>query len=408
MREPNRGDYLTFVVGQGISALGSSFTAFAVPLVIYQLTASPTTLALSFAAGRLPYLVVGLLSGAYADRTDRKRLMIVTHLLMAVVVASVPLLYALQALPLWWLYATSFLLSALKILSDAAAAAVVPSLVARDELAAANGRLIAAFTTASLAGPPLAGVVASLVPVISVLLLDAFSFLVAALSLVLIRNSFNAAAVTAGPARRGVGQEIGEGLSYIWTRPVLRSLALALALVNLVASVGQAELVLFAKERLGATDLQYGLLQAGTAVGVILLSLTAGPVRRRVAYGPAAVGALTLAGLAATAFALASSFWVGLGLWSLRAGLMALSDINVISLRQAIVPDHLLGRVVSFTRVVGQSTAPLGAMLGAALIERADVTTAYLAAGVLTLLAGGLLAFSPLVRADHKPDERPQ
>lgn len=399
MRDTRRGDFWKFFAGQALSSLGSSFTEFALPLLVYQLTRSPTNLAVSFAATFLPYPLFGLVGGAWADRVDRKRLLIATDGLRGAVIASIPLLAALGALPLWWIYATGFLTTTLGILFDAAEFAAVPSLVAGEDLVEANGRLTASFTAASLVGPPLAGLVAGAVPVADVLLFDAASFAISAGSLLWVRASFNAAAGEAR-ARGGIRADIVEGLRYVWRQPLLRHIASMMALVNFVTVVMWVELVLFAKERLHAANWQYGLLLSAGSGGVILLSLAAGRLRRRFSFGVVALGTLALSGALVIGFALAPGYWVALALWALIPGLGTFFNINVNSLRQAIVPNHLLGRVVTIARVLAWSATPLGALLGGELVSLTGVVLVYALVGALRVLIPLAFAFSPLGHAE--------
>src|SRR5215213_2832912 len=129
-------DFWKFWVGQTISNLGSSFTDFALPLLIFKLTGSALNLAISSATTFLPYLLFGLVIGAWVDRVDRKRLMIVTDLLRALLLASIPLLAALDMLSVWWIYIAGFLISTLTIGFNSAEFAAIPSLVARGDTGA--------------------------------------------------------------------------------------------------------------------------------------------------------------------------------------------------------------------------------------------------------------------------------
>lgn len=393
----SRGDFWKFFGGQTVSNLGSSFTFFAIPLLVYQLTGSATNLAISSAAAGVPYLLFGLVGGAWADRVDRQRLMIAVEVLRALVLASIPALYALGALPLWWIYATSFVTTTLGILFNAGEFAAIPSLVASDDLVEANGRIQASYSFASIAGPPLAGLVAAVTSVANVLLLDALSFVVSALTLAWIGVSFNTGPV---PERRSLRADIAEGLAYVWRHPVLRSISIMMALVNFVYSVVVVELVLFAKQRLHATNFEYGLLVGGGSVGVILLSLAAGPLRRRFRFGVVALGALALSGLLTILLALMPNVWLALPLWAVISGLGILFNINTGSLRQAIVPNHLLGRIISVAMVLAWSMNPLGALLGGYLVARTNVTLAYILSGALTFAIPVAFAFSPLGHAE--------
>jgi len=287
MSDKRKADFWKFLSGQTISIFGSSFTGVALPLFVYQLTHSPINLAISFAASRLPYLVFGLLGGAYADRVERRTLMMRTDLLNALTIGSIPLLYFLHILPLWWIYIVIFLGTTLDILFQAAGSAAIPSLVPSDELVEANGRFYAASNTASLLGPPLAGVLFSFMPIITVLFFDALSYIVSILSLAWISTSFNASRDEYQQAqeRRSMRQDIAEGLRYIWEHPVLRSLVILLAFISIQVSIAFAELVLFAKEQLRATHFHWGLLVPSGSVGINLFSLAPTSLRQRFSFG---------------------------------------------------------------------------------------------------------------------------
>jgi Transmembrane secretion effector len=407
MHDKRKADFWKFLSGQTISTFGSSFTGVALPLLVYQLTHSPINLALSFAASRLPYLVFGLIGGAYADRVERKPLMIRTDLLNAATIASIPLLYFLHMLPLWWIYAVIFLGATFDILFQAAGSAVVPSLVSTNELVEANGRFYAASNTALLLGPTLAGILFGFMPTVNVLLFDALSYIISALSLAWIHTSFNSPSVASKgndqpKEQRSMRQDIVEGLRYIWEHPVLRYVVLLLALVNIQVSISFAEFVFFAKEQLNATNFQYGLLAASGSVGVVLFSLVARHLRQHLSFGHLALSATAAGSIAFIAFALTQSVLEALPLWLLRAGLFALVDVSIISLRQAIVPNRLLGRVVTSSRVIGSSLAPLAALLGGYVVALTNVTVVYVGVGILTLLVCGGFVFSPLGRSNKE------
>ena len=185
-RQGSGGDFRKFWLGQTISNFGSSFTLFALPLLVFKLTGSALSLGLVMAVEFLPYLLFGLFLGAWADRVDRKRMMILSDVARAVLIASIPALAFFGGLAVWWIYAVGFAFSALKICFDAGEFAAVPSLVGKDDLVRANGRIQASYYAASVAGPLLAGAAVALAPVETVLLLDALSFLLSALALALV------------------------------------------------------------------------------------------------------------------------------------------------------------------------------------------------------------------------------
>ena len=407
-REPTRrrswllsGDFGRFWLGQTISNLGSSFTMFALPLLVFNLTGSPINLGITTAAEFVPYLLFGLVIGAWVDRVDRRRLMIATDLARAAVIATIPLLDAFDALSVGWIYAVAFASATLTIAFDAAEFAAIPSLVpSGDDLVTANGRVQASYSTAQIAGPLLAGLLVAVAPVQQVLLVDAASFLVSAGALAMIGRAFNAPREE-GP-RRAIRKDIADGLRYVLGHPVLRNISAMMALINLVGATVYAQLVVFAKRQLDASDSQVALLYAAGSAGVVLLSLAAGPLRRRLSFSVAALGALALDGLLTVVLAATRWYWAALVLWAAISGLGIFFNINTGSLRQQIVPNHLLGRVISIAGVLAWSAIPVGALAGGWAVERSgSVALVYGVIGALVALLAIAFSFGPLGHADR-------
>lgn len=408
----SRSDFRRFWLGQTISNFGSSFSQFALPLLVYRITGSALNLGIASAATFLPYLLFGLLIGAWVDRVDRRRLMIGTDLARAAITALIPLLSAFNALSVWWIYGATFALSTLTIFFNTAEFAAIPSLVARDDLVRANGRIQASYSAASIAGPLLAGVLVALMPLSTILLIDAASYLISSLSLSLVIAGFNG---ESGGARTptSVRRDVADGLRYVLGHPVLRTISAMMALVNLVGSTTGAQLVLFAKHRLAASDTQVAILYAAGSVGIVVLSLAAGPLRARWSFSRVALGALMLEGLLTVAMAATSAYWVALVLWSIASGVGILFNINTGSLRQAIVPDHMLGRVMSIAGVLAWSAIPVGTFAGGLLIQRLGpdrIAIVYAGIGALTFLIPLCFSFTALGHADRylpaSPDAR--
>jgi MFS family permease len=400
------GDFWKFWTGQTISNLGSSFTFFALPLLVFTLTGSAVDLAITTAAYFLPYLLFGLVIGAYVDRVDRKRMMIAVDIGRAAVIASIPASAAADALSVWWIYAVTFLVATLTIAFDSGEFAAVPSLVDRDDLVTANGRIQASYQGATFVGPILAGaLIGGGLSVEYVLLVDAGSFIASAVALAAVRRSFNAPADPDREETR-LRQDVVEGLRYVLSHPVLRNISIMMAMFNFVAATTLAQLVLFAKERLDASDSQVGLLFSAGSAGIVLLSLAAGPIRRKLSFSVAALGALMLYGVLTFVFAWTEAYWIALALWAAISGLGLFFNINTISLRQQIVPSHMLGRVVSIAGVLAWSAIPLGTLLGGWAIEATgDVALVYAAIGLIAFLIAFSFRFTALGHAEDYIEE---
>ena len=205
-------DFWKFLVGQTVSSLGSSFTVFALPLLVFKLTGSALSLAYVTAAEYLPILLFGLIIGAGVDRVDRRRLMIFVDTVQALVIFSIPLLAMLDLLTLWWVYAVGFVSSTLWVCFNTAEFAALQAWSARMTSWRPTAPP-ASYSAATVAGPLLRPADGSGAGVYGAGL-DAFSFLVSVLCLTLIRSRFNVDG--RGGGIREPATDIGEGLGTYW------------------------------------------------------------------------------------------------------------------------------------------------------------------------------------------------
>jgi len=400
-------DFFKFWAGQTISNLGSSFTQWAVPLLVFQLSHSAVNLGIAVAATFLPYLLFGLPIGAWMDRVDRKRAMIVLDSINALVIVSIPLVAQFGHLTVWWIYAVTFIQSTVFIAFSAGEFAAIPSLVSTDDLVTANGRIQATYSAAQVAGPLLAGALISFMPLVWVMSVDAASFAISAVTLALITRSFNTASEEPKEATT-ILQDVREGLGYVWSHPVLRNISVMMALINFVGATTFAQLVLFATERLDASKFQIGILFAAGSAGVVVTGLLAGRLRKRFSFTTLAMTSLMLMGGCTIIFAGMHWFWAALPLWAAASGLGILFNINTGSLRQAIVPNNLLSRVLSIAGVLAWSAIPAGALIGGWVVSATgNVAAVYGAIGIMTIcIAAFFRFFTALGDAERYVEER--
>jgi len=393
-------DFELFFGGQLLSNLGGSVSLLLIPLIVYKLTGSALNLGISSAAEFVPYLLFGLLIGAYVDRLDRRRVMIVTDLLRTAVIGTIPVLYVAGALQVWWIYVAGFVASVLGIFFSNAESTAIPALVGRGDLVRANGRITASYSVMGIAGPLIAGAMVSVVNPAVALSLDSASFLVSAVTLGFIRTDFDA---PGEHRRRRVREDVVEGLRYVLGHPVLRSISAMMALVNLFAtSIVYSQTVLLAKAHLRANDGEVGILYAAGGAGVVVTGLLAGRLRRHLSFGQAALGGLMASGGAMILLAAVGNLWFGIVAWAAVTGCGTVLDINTMSLRQAISPPAMLGRVMSVAQVLAWSAIPLGSLAGGAAISSTHrVAAVYAGCGVWQILVAGLFAFGPLGHAQR-------
>ncbi len=180
--------------------LGSAFSGFALPLLVFQLTHSPISLAITTFTFALPHLLFGLFIGAWVDRVDRKRLMITVDVLLALVMLTIPALAWFHMLNVYWVYAVQFAASSLGLIFEQAEFTAIPSLVGQHDLVTANGRINASYQTSEVLGPTIAGAIASVISVPALLVVDSISYAFSAGALASIRAGFNTADPKTRPA----------------------------------------------------------------------------------------------------------------------------------------------------------------------------------------------------------------
>jgi MFS family permease len=392
-------DFTTFWVGQSISNVGTAITTFALPLIIFKLTGSAGYLAAANALTYLPFLLFGVFIGAWLDRTDRKRLMIAVNTFRGLLIASIAALSAAHLLSVWAVLAVIFAQATLNACYVPAQLSAVPSMVGPDDIVRANGRIQASFSAALIVGPALAGALITVMPVQALVLFDSFAYFCSVASLLLVRTSFDA---RAGRAPASMWRDVGEGVRYVLSHPVLRPLSIMTGLFVLVDTTTIAQMVLFGKEHFHVGDGQVGLLYTATGVGLLVSSLTAGRIKRHVPFSRIVLTTGLVKGLFLVLVGLTPWYWTGLVLWGLGDGATMLYNINTMSLRQVIVPAHLLGRVMSLSAVLSWSLIPLGSLLGGlAIAATGNVALVYSLIGVLHLAVAVPFFFTTLARAER-------
>ncbi|MFC8535712.1 MFS transporter [Streptomyces sp. NPDC057249] len=368
---------------QTVSSLGDGITHAALPLVAFTLTRDPLALAVVTAASTLPWLLFGILGGALVDRWDRRRTMWVADTARAVLLAIPAAAAGLDVLSIPLLAAVAFLLGLGGLFFDTAATAYLPDLLSRDpaRLELANSRLRGAQTAMSgFAGPPAGSALLALgraVPLVA----DAVSF---ALSALLVRT-LPAMPRPVPEARESLLRQARAGASYVFRNQLLLGLALRPAVGNIAFLAVETVLVLFAHERLGIGAYGFGLLLTAEAAGGLFGAAVASRLGRRLGTGTALTCTAAVEGLAILGLASASDPYVaGLALAVCGAAMGATMVLGP-SLRQAIVPGHLMGRVASTSRMLAMCAAPLGAFVGGWLASAYDIRTPLYTAAALLL-----------------------
>ncbi len=383
-------DFRLFFGGQLISNLGNSITDFALPLLVYQITGSQLGLGLAFAIRMLPFLLFSLHIGAWVDRLDRKKLMVVSDVLNAALLLPIPILGLAGILPVELIFVFLFLSSTISIVFDTGQFAAVYSLVDERDLVRANGRLRANFQITSVAGAPIVGGLIWLgVRLETVLLIDAVSFLVSAAALLMVRRSFNPPPDDEPTPVATIMSDIREGLRFVVGNPLMRATIAMATLINLTTTVVPATIIAFGTERLGASEFELSILTAFGAAGAIALALSAAPLRERFSFSAVTFWAVVAAGALVVGLALSTSLWVAMPLWGLAFGMTILFNVCLGSLWQQTTPPRMMGRVMATIQVLSLSVIPIGAFGGSWIADRTDaIDRVYLFSGLSMIVIG--------------------
>jgi MFS family permease len=387
---------------------GSEISAMALPLTIaFAFKGNAMQMGLLNASQLLPNLLITLLAGVLVDRVRRRQFMIGANIGRAVLLGFIPLSWSLGMLQIEHLYVLTFLIGVLTVIFDLAYQSYVPSLVNQGELVDANSKLQISASVAQVGGPGLAGPLISAVTAPVAVLFDAVSFLVSALSLVTIRRS--EPKPVASSERRPLLRDIAGGFHIVWGNPYLRALASEAATFNLFNQVTWAVLVLYMTRDLQIGPSLMGITMSAASVGTLLGSVLAGYVGHRFGVGRAIVGSMLLACGSPLLIPLAgASQRVAVPLlvvaFFLGGAGVVVSNVHIVSLRQTITPQHLLGRMTASYRFTVISAAPVGSLLGGMLGSAIGLRPTLATGALGTFLAMGWVLFSPVPKLRHPSD----
>ena len=401
-------DFVKLWSGYTIAVIGSQITVLALPLTaILLLGASATETGLLVAARMAPALGLGLFIGAWVDRLPRRPIMIVSDVGSALVIGSVPAAAALGILALPQLYVVAFLAGVFFIATESARTALVPTLVGRDQLVAANSRLQGSSAVAQIAGPSLAGLLVQALTAPIAMLFDALTFLGSAALLARVRVR-ETVAPRAADSR--VWHEIVEGLRWMRGHQIVFRSVVAIALANIEWFAVQAILVVYATRELALPPALLGLAVAATGplslVGVALV----GPLSARWGLGPVMIAALFLETLSRLLLPFASGSPIqAAAVLAVSQALLGLTvplwTVTSSSLQQVVTPERLLGRVTAATRFVGWGVAPPAALGAGLLADAIGLRPTLFASAVIAAVAFIYLLASPVRRFRHPEPE---
>jgi MFS family permease len=359
-------DFVTLLVSQSISAGGDAVSATALPLLVLALTGSGLVMGIVGAINTSADFVIGTFAGALADRGDRKRMMFVADLGRAVLTALIPLSVLLGGPTVAVIALVAAPMAILRAFFRAGYLAAMPNLVGRSQLARGNGVLETAYSASFIVGPSVAGLLVTVIGPGVTLALDAASFAISSVGLLLIRRELKAPA-DRPPSR--IVDDIREGVVYVARHPVLRTVVLVFATTSAVLTPIAAAMTFRIVVDLGESPAAFGLTLTGLGVGTMVGAIFAARFGPGTNVARVMVIAVFLMGAPIVAAAAVPSLPAIVVLTALSGAGEAALVVVYVSVRAANSPDALVGRIASTARVMALGLMPIGSLVGGILID---------------------------------------
>ena len=391
--KPLGKNYWRLWFAHGVSNLGDGVSQVAYPWLASAVTRSPLLIATVAVASRLPWLVFTLPAGVITDRFDRRKIIIAMDITRAALAFLVAIAVTAQAgnLPAldsittsvnlqtnWFLYTvlvvTALLFGCAEVLRDNSAQTFLPEVVEDDQLENANGKLWSVeFVTNSFIGPPLGSFLIGIF-VFLPFYFDTLTFFVSAALIATLASVARPIKEVTGKKAVNFKAEINEGFSWLWKHELLRPMAIILGCMNGLGAITTATFILFAQEILQTSVFIFAILGTAGAVGGTLGGILGPKISARIGSGPSLYLTLLTAPIICLIIGLTSSwqlFWL---LTAFGTFFAVLWNVITVSLRQSIIPTHLLGRVNSVYRFFAWGSIPIGTLIGGALVDLFELT----------------------------------
>lgn len=357
-----------------ISSFGSQVSRIAIPLLAaITLHASPLQMGVLAAAQNAAVPIFGLFAGVLADRRRRMPLLVFADLARAILLLSIPIVWWAGHLSVALLIVVSFTSGAFGVVFDVTRQSMIPTMVDREQLVDANGKIYLSETASDLVGPGLAGGMVQLLGAPVAILTDAVSYLASAL--LLVRMKLVEQITNSAPwSLRIIGREIADGYRTVMSIPILQRMSLSVAAGNLFENARDAVLILFMTRELGFSASLVGIVYAIGGAGFFIGALLPGVAANRLGLGRAITTGLLILWLADVMFPLAggpklaAAAMLGAAMFTFGIG-GSIFDVNQFSLRQAVTPDPVRGRANATIRVLVRGIAPVGALIGGLIAE---------------------------------------
>jgi MFS family permease len=400
-------DFMKMWTGQSISEAGSQVSQLAIPwLAAVGLHATPLEFSLLGVFGFLPFILFALPAGVWVDRLHRLPILIVGDAARAALLLLIPILWATGVLQIWHLLVLEFAIGIFTVFFDVAYQSYLPSLVDREELIEGNSKLQLTVSIAQVGGPSVSGGLIAAITAPYAIVVDAASFVISAAFMLRIRHRETLPEHPEGEERPKMWPQVKEGLHWVVGHRWLRYIATYTATANFCGSVLFAIFLLYAVRSLHLSAVELGVTFAVGAAGSIVGALAANRLQQTFGVGPTIVGTAVFGSFGGILYPLAPhSFplpFLMLGQAIFMFGAVTY-NITQVSLRQAITPERLQGRMNAAMRWIVWGTIPLGTLTGGAIATGTNLKTALWVGAIGELFAAVPLLLSSVRKIGEMP-----
>jgi predicted MFS family arabinose efflux permease len=361
------------------------------PLLAASLTRNPLLISGITSLGYLPWLLFALPAGTLVDRSDRRRVMVRANVLCAGVTGLLAIAVLIGFDSIVLLYIVVFAIGVTETLYDSAARAMLPQVIGREQLDRGNGLLVTVETGAeTFFGSPVGALLFALVAV-APFVVDTAAYVAAAVLMATLAGQFKPAA-TVDVQRSSFRSELADGVRWLWRQSFIRQLTLVNGLTSAMQSMANAVVVLYALDVVHIPKAAYGLVMLGTGVGALIGGMVTPRVLRKVSRTTTLTVTSLLFPVPLFAMSLTHNAVLGASLYGLSAFFVMAGNVLTMSLRQALIPEKLFGRVQGSYRTIVWGGIPVGATLGGIVASAAGVPMVFAVSGIGCLVAGTWMA----------------
>ncbi|GAC44489.1 permease [Paenibacillus popilliae ATCC 14706] len=401
-------DFRNFWLGHTVSSFGVQITTVAIPLIAaLTLEASALEMGILTAVEFLPFLLISLFVGVWVDRKPKRPMMIGSDIMRAVVLIAIPIGLLLDVLTMPILYVIAALVGINTVIFEIAHVSYLPTVVKNDELVEGNSKLEFSSSSATVVGQSIGGALIQVFSAPLSILFNVGTYLLSALYLAFIKKQEEPIEVPEG-TKQNMWADIREGTTFVFQNHVLRPILFGTVIFNLFTYVIEPIFILYITRTLALAPIYIGLIFSMSGVGALLGAIMAGPMVRRLGIGKTLVFSLFLAGFVSLIIPVATllptlpAVMLIMAMYMIDAAMVIVYNINQRSLRQAITPQHLQGRMNACIRMFGMGVVPIGAILGGWLGDIMG-TTPTLIVGAIGLMSSSIFIIFSSVRTISQP-----